>query len=46
MAAEFNSGTFHTGFRAVVNAGRRAEYEKSQARIEEWRRTKATAANE
>ncbi|WP_145032598.1 formylglycine-generating enzyme family protein [Caulifigura coniformis] len=38
MAAEFNSGTFHTGFRCVVNAPRRAEYDKAQKRIEEWRR--------
>jgi formylglycine-generating enzyme required for sulfatase activity len=43
MAAEFNSGTFHTGFRCVVNVSRRGEYDKAQARIAEWRRS-ATAA--
>ena len=46
MAAEFNSGTFHTGFRAVVNAGRHADFDKAQTRIEEWRRSNATAAKE
>lgn len=37
MGAEFNSGTFHTGFRAVVNPAKRAEFEAAQARIAEWR---------
>jgi len=39
MAAEFNSGTFHTGFRCVVNAGRRTDYDKARARVEQWRRS-------
>jgi formylglycine-generating enzyme len=43
MGAEFNSGTFHTGFRCVVNPSRRSEYEAAQARIEAWRKTGSTA---
>jgi len=41
MGAEFNSGTFHTGFRAVVNPGRRAAFDAAQAKIAEWRKTNA-----
>jgi formylglycine-generating enzyme len=39
MASEFNTGTFHTGFRAVVNANRREVYDAAQARIDAWRKT-------
>ncbi len=45
MAAEFNSGTFHTGFRGVVNPSRRAEYEAAQARIAEWRKAASGSSN-
>jgi formylglycine-generating enzyme required for sulfatase activity len=37
MGAEFNSGTFHTGFRGVVNASRYDQYDKAQQRIAKWR---------
>ncbi|MBX3443788.1 MAG: formylglycine-generating enzyme family protein [Planctomyces sp.] len=43
MASEFNSGTFHTGFRWVVNPGRRAEFDAAQRRIEAWRAAQTPA---
>jgi formylglycine-generating enzyme required for sulfatase activity len=44
MAAEFNSGTFHTGFRCVVNPQRRAEFDDAQKKIADWRTAQPTVS--
>lgn len=46
MAAEFNSGTFHTGFRCVVNPRRRAEFDDAQQKIADWRTSQSSAQKE
>jgi formylglycine-generating enzyme required for sulfatase activity len=40
MKGEFTSGSFHTGFRCVVDESMLEEYEAAQAAITEWRESR------